>query len=97
MLGKKGFSYKELPLLNYENKVQCSSLAYTLLTTKLTLTFTTNSEVRDNALSFFVGNFSKVIHRWNSIVTNLSEDNAYNKIGNIILIVIVFRRIFNNI
>lgn len=59
-------------------KIRCRSLVY-MLTPTLILTFTTNSKVRDNALSFFIGNFSKVVHRWNSIVTNLSENNAYDK------------------
>lgn len=60
-------------------KIRCRSQAYILLTPKLILTFTTNSEVRDNTFSFFIGNFSKVIYRWNSIVTNLGENNAYDK------------------
>lgn len=77
MQEKNKSSYQELPFLNYKNKVQISGLYTT--TPKFTLTFTTDSEVRNNALSFFIGNFSKVIHRWNCIVTNLSENNAYDK------------------
>ena len=69
-----GFSRQE-----YWSGWPLPSLAYALLTPKFRLTFTTNSEVRDNALSFFIGNFSKVIHGWNSIVANLSENDAYDK------------------
>lgn len=65
--------------LHLITKIKCRSLAYTLLIPKLILTFTTNSKVRDNTFSFFIGNFSKVIYRWNSIVTNFSENNAYDK------------------
>lgn len=79
----KNQTLKPRVALNNIGKVQ--SLSY--MTFKLTLTFTTNGEVRNNAFSLLVGNFSKVIHRWDSVITNFCENNAYDqKSKNIVII-----------
>lgn len=45
---------------------------------KFIFIFTINGEVRNNVFFFFVGNFSKVIYRWDSVIINFCENNVYD-------------------